>query len=202
MEFLRILISICLLIKFLSSDASHIRAGEIIARQISGNTYSFTFIGYRDSEPPNVLFGNGIFDFGDGTTFGGENEAIPWQEPEIIGEPGDFIERWEFTLPPKTYAAGSVYLVSYTEIYRNRDIQNISESSGTAFQVETLLRVDPLISNSTPFFTSPPIDQGVVGVIFEHDPAAFDPDGDSLVFYFVTPKQASSLDVGGYRQLN
>ncbi|MEM6736381.1 MAG: hypothetical protein AAGC64_09935, partial [Bacteroidota bacterium] len=188
MQFLRIFISICILFGFLTSKASHIRAGEIIAKQISGNTYSFTFIGYRDSEPQNALFSNGIFDFGDGTTFGGENEDIPWQEPEIIGEPGDFIERWQFTLPPKTYASGSVYLVGYTEIYRNNDIQNISESSRTAFHVETLVRVDALIPNSTPFFTSEPIDQGVVGVVFEHDPAAFDPDGDSLVFYFVTPK--------------
>lgn len=178
------------------SFATHIRAGEIIATQIIDNTYSFTFIGYRDVE--GVVFGNGVFDFGDETIYGGENgERIPWIQPVDVG---NGVERWQFTLIHE-YSGGSQYLVSYTEDFRNDDIQNIAGSVSTSFHVETLVVVDELISNSTPFFTVPPIDQGVVGGVFEHDPGAFDPDGDSLVFYFTTPKQATALDVGGYRSL-
>lgn len=178
------------------SKATHIRAGEVIAKRVSGLTYQFTFIGYRDVE--GVPFGNGTFDFGDGTIFGGENgEAIPWKTPVLIAEG---VERWEFTLT-YTYSGGSNYLVSYIEEFRNANIQNIAGSISTTFYVETLLIVDPLIVNSTPFFTVPPIDQGVVGGIFEHNPGAFDPDGDSLSYFFTIPKQDEGLDVNGYQTL-
>ncbi|MEM6644478.1 MAG: gliding motility-associated C-terminal domain-containing protein [Bacteroidota bacterium] len=179
--------------------ATHIRAGEITAVQINGLEYSFTFTGYRDSGPNTVLFGNGLFDFGDGVTFGGPNgEAIPWV---LVEDLGNDVEKWQFTLRHE-YTAAAPFLVSYTEDFRNAEIQNISGSVSTPFHVETLVIVDQLISNSTPFFTVPPIDQGVVGAVFEHDPGAFDPDGDSLVFYFTTPKQGSAQDVGGYQVLN
>lgn len=180
----------------LISKATHIRAGEVIAKRVSGLTYQFTFIGYRDVD--GVPFGNGTFDFGDGTIFGGENgDAIPWDNIELIAEG---VEKWEFSLT-YTYAGGSNYLVSYREDFRNANIQNIAGSISTTFYVETLLIVDPLIVNSTPFFTVPPIDQGVVGGIFEHNPGAFDPDGDSLSYYFTTPKQDKGLDVNGYQTL-
>ena len=196
MRLLKAFVSFILLMSVTYSYATHIRAGEIIATQVEGNIFRFTFIGYRDVD--GVLFGNGTLDLGDGTTFGGQNgETIPWRR----FDPVDGVERWEFTYTHE-YAAGSSYLVSYTEDFRNADIQNIAGSVSTSFHVETLVVVDALIPNSTPFFTSEPIDQGVVGAVFEHDPAAFDPDDDSLVFYFVTPKQASGLDVGGYRVLN
>ena len=197
MRYSRPLTSIVLLLIGFQSLGTHIRAGEIVARQVSGNEYIFTFIGYRDVE--GILFQNGIFDFGDGTIFGGENsnEAIPW----VRFDPEDGIERWEFTLP-HTYPAAANYIVSYTEENRNEDIQNISGSVNTAFYVETPIIIDVLFPNSSPFFTVPPIDQGVVGAIFEHNPGAFDPNDDSLSYSLVTPQQANNLDVGGYLRLN
>ncbi len=193
---IKVLVSICLIFLSTYATATHIRAGEITAVQINGLTYEFTFTGYRDIN--GVDFGNGIFDFGDGTTWGGpDGERIPWEPAVPLGNQ---VERWRFTLR-HDYATGAPYLVSYTEDFRNEDIQNISGSVSTSFHVETFVIVDRLIANSTPFFTVPPIDQGVVGAVFEHDPGAFDPDDDSLVFYFTLPKQANNLDVGGYRSL-
>ena len=196
MRYSKFLISFVFLLPGFKSVATHIRAGEIIARQVSGSEYIFTFIGYRDVE--GILFQNGVFDFGDGTIFGGEGgEIIPW----VRFDPVNGVERWEFTLS-HTYPAAANYIVSYTEENRNEDIQNISGSVNTAFHVETLIIIDALFPNSSPFFTVPPIDQGVVGAIFEHNPGAFDPDDDSLSYSLVTPQQASGLDVGGYLQLN
>lgn len=178
------------------AHATHIRAGEVIAERITGLTYKFTFIGYRDVE--GVLFGQGIFSFGDGTFYGDDDdEPIPWVEPIDLG---NGVEKWQFSVT-HTYSGGQNYLVSYTEDFRNANIQNISGSVSTSFHVETLVVIDALISNSTPYFTVPPIDQGVVGVIFEHNPGAFDPDGDSLSYYFTTPKQSAGQDVGGYQSL-
>lgn len=195
MRYLRTLIlGICVLCIF-SAKATHIRAGEVVARRVSGLTYQFTFIGYRDVE--GVPFGNGVFEFGDGNTFGGQNESIPWETPVDLG---NGVEKWQFTIT-YTYSGASNYLVSYREDFRNADIQNMSGSVSTTFYVETLVVIDPLIINSTPFFTVPPIDQGVVGAVFEHNPGAFDPDGDSLSYYFTTPKQNKGLVVNGYQSL-
>ncbi|WP_370089639.1 gliding motility-associated C-terminal domain-containing protein [Ekhidna sp.] len=196
MRYLRFLILTIFTLAALVSKATHIRAGEVIAKRISGLTYQFTFIGYRDVE--GVPFGQGVFDFGDGDFYGDDpGETIPWG---AIVDLGNGVEKWQFTIT-HTYAGGSNYLVSYKEDFRNANIQNISGSVSTSFYVETLVVIDALIVNSTPFFTVPPIDQGVVGAIFEHNPGAFDPDGDSLSYYFTIPKQDEGLDVNGYQSL-
>lgn len=196
MRYLRFLILTIFSFTSFISKATHIRAGEVIAKRISGLTYQFTFIGYRDVE--GVPFGQGVFDFGDGDFYGDDpGETIPWGAIEDLG---NGVEKWQFTIT-HTYAGGSNYLVSYKEDFRNANIQNMSGSVSTSFYVETLVVIDALIVNSTPFFTVPPIDQGVVGAIFEHNPGAFDPDGDSLSYYFTTPKQDEGLNVNGYRSL-
>ena len=111
----RLFICLILLSITTKSIATHIRAGEIIARQVSGTEFVFTFVGYRDVQ--GILFQNGTFDFGDGTTFGGEGgDQIPW----VRFAPENGVERWEFTLS-KTYSAAANYLVSYTEENRNED---------------------------------------------------------------------------------
>ncbi|MEM7299352.1 MAG: gliding motility-associated C-terminal domain-containing protein, partial [Bacteroidota bacterium] len=195
MRYLKILLFLLGVATSFIVDATHIRAGEIIASRVSGNIYSFTFIGYRDVE--GVLFGQGLFDFGDGTFWGDDDgEIFDWDTTNL----GNGVERWQYTLVHE-YSGGSNYLVSYEEDFRNDDIQNISGSVSTSFYVETLIILDALIPNSTPVFTVPPIDQGVVGAVFEHNPGAFDPDGDSLSFYFTTPKQARGLDVNGFVSL-
>lgn len=180
------------------SFSSHIRAGEVIARRIGISlTYEFTFYGYRDQE--GVLFGQGYFDFGDGEIYGDDDdEPIIWSR---VIDLGNGVERWEFTLV-HTYEAANSYRVSYAEDFRNADILNIMGSAHTSFFVETLIVIDPLIGiNNTPRFTVPPIDQGVVGFRFEHNPGAFDPDGDSLSYFFTVPLKEDGVFVDGYREL-
>ncbi|WP_420316062.1 gliding motility-associated C-terminal domain-containing protein [Ekhidna sp.] len=198
MRYSRYIFFFTLIVTALTSKATHIRAGEVIVKHVSGLTYEVTFIGYRDVE--GVPFGQGILDFGVGQEglYGDDpGEDIPWGQIEDLG---NGVEKWQFTLP-FTYPGPGNYLVSYKEDFRNADIQNISGSISTTFYVETLVIIDPLLINSTPFFTVPPIDQGVVGGIFEHNPGAFDPDGDSLSYFFTVPKQDRDLEVNGYVSL-
>ena len=124
------------------SLATHIRAGEVIARRVDNITltYEFTFFGYRDVD--GVLFGQGRFDFGDGEIHGDDpGESIPWTN---IVNLGNGVERWEFTLT-HTYQAPNNYLVSYQEDFRNDGILNITGSVNTSFYVETLIVIDPFI---------------------------------------------------------
>jgi len=182
----------------INSYASHIRAGEIIAKRIGDTRFEFTFFGYRDEE--GVPFGQGLFSFGDGNEWGDDSgENIPWNE-DLIVRLGNGVERWQFTLS-YDYGSSGTFIVSYQEDFRNDGIQNISGSSTTAFYVETKVVLDDLFPNNSPFFTVPPIDFAVVGAEFEHNPGAVDPDGDSLSFFFTTPRQGLDEPVDGYRTL-
>ena len=176
--------------------ASHIRAGEVIARRISNLTfeYEFTFIGYRDTET-NIEFGGGEFDFGDGTVISGDFNVL---ETRITNN----IVRAEFTLF-HTYQAPNSYIVSYSEDNRNGGIANMENSLNTPFYTETLIIIDPFFGvNNTPILTVPPIDEGIPGAKFTHNAGAFDIDGDSLAYYLVTPKMGKNSEVIMYRSLN
>ncbi|MFY0606061.1 MAG: gliding motility-associated C-terminal domain-containing protein [Cyclobacteriaceae bacterium] len=178
-----------------SARATHIRAGEITAKRINNVTltYEFTFTGFRDSGSP-IKFGDGFFDFGDGTTLDQGFDVI---ETAV----GNEIEMAQFKVV-HTFQAANSYVVSYEEDFRNEGIANMDNSVNTTFYVETLIIIDPFLGiNNTPILTVPPIDFAAVGAQFVHNAGAFDPDGDSLSYSFVTPKQARGVAVNNYRQM-
>ena len=181
----------------INTKATHISGGHISYREIEANTYEFTFTGYRDVE--GVLFGNGVFDFGDGTSFGGpDGDVIPWENP-LATENG--YEIWSFTVI-HSYSSLGTYFVSYVEEFRNADIQNIEGSVSTSFYVEASLVIDPLLGpNSSPVFSVPNF-RGQVGQDYLASFDASDPDGDSLAYRWVVPKQFAELDVSSYRLPN
>ena len=176
--------------------ATHIRALEISARRISATnlTFEFTITGYRDTD--GVEFASGEFNFGDGTVT--KKGDIKWV---LVEDVGNDTQKWRFTLT-HTYAGAGAYKVSYREAFRNEGISNISSSDATFYYSETLILIDPLIGvNSTPILTVPPVDLAGSGLIFIHNPGAFDVDGDSLSYSMSIPKQDRGVVVGGYRSL-
>ncbi len=176
-----------------TARATHIRAGEIVARRIDNNslTFEFIFVGFRDNGS-NVQFGGGDFDFGDGTVISSNFEV---REEQVTST----ISRVEFRLV-HTYQAPATYIVSYREEFRNGGISNMANSVNTAFYVSTTIAIDPIFGiNNTPQLTVPPIDDGLSGVSFIHNPGAFDPDGDSLSYELVIPLQAKDVEVTDYR---
>jgi gliding motility-associated-like protein len=184
---------------FLSSvaNATHIRAGEIIAKRIDNFTYTyeFTFVGYRDRNSP-VPFGNGLFDFGDGTVI---DVGITDFSNTIISTT---IERAEYKVV-HTFNRVQSYVVSYYERDRNAGISNMQNSVNTPFYVETLIVIDPFLGiNNSPVLTVPPIDEGTPGVVFIHNPGAFDEDGDILTYEWVVPRQSKEEEVFGYVRLD
>lgn len=176
--------------------ATHIRAGEITVKRLYNQTltFEFTFTGFRDTGSI-IEFGDGKFDFGDGT----------YQERgfEITKQLlGNDVEMIKFKLT-HTYQAPNSYVVSYEEKFRNADIINMDNSVNTTFYVESMLVIDPFFGlNNTPTFTVPPIDYAAVGALFIHNPGAFDEDGDSLSYKFTIPKQGRGAVVNNYRVMN
>lgn len=197
---LRVILSALFIFISVALMATHIRAIEITAKRIGPNQYQFTVTGYRDSEPSsNAYFSDGRFNFGDGTVYPSQpGDNIPWVYVEDVGND---TEKYTFVLN-HTYAGAGAYKVSYEESYRNANIINMSNSVGTNYFTETLLIIDPLVGiNNTPILTVPPIDVAASGLIFIHNPGAFDEDGDSLSYRFSTPLQGRNLQVAGYRSL-
>jgi len=200
---------IVLLLLSQPAKATHIRAGEITVQRI--NCQSKTFIifitGYVDIDGGQVPFGGGgILDFGDGSEpiidiRDDPRVTIIFDEEPIDGGNGVGITKFSVEY---TYNGNGTFIISYQEPNRNGGILNMNNSIETQFYVETMVVMDPTLGCNMflPEMLVPPIDFGCTGVAFYHNPGAFDRDGDSLAFEFVTPRQARDTPVDNYRVMN
>lgn len=185
--------------------ATHIRAGEIIVERQSCQNDLFTIriIGYEDTGS-EVEFGNGILNlgFGDDIDVSTENDFFT---REVIDNQ-NLIRVSEFVLTDIAFPGSGDYIISFREFNRNADILNMIESVDTPFYIETKISIDAVLCNSSPVLTNPPVEGAVVGRRFVHNPGAVDPDGDSLSYKLVVPRQDAPSDnfpggepVNGYR---
>ena len=183
------------LLHSLNVTATHIRAGEIIVERISVQSlrYRISVIAYTDTASP-IEFGGGILQFGDGTEVRLDRGA-DFQETIDLG--GDVA--YNIFVLEHTFPATGEFTIRYTEPNRNPLILNMANSIGTRFYIETTILIDPFLGlNSTPVLLVPPIDDAATGAAFFHNPGAFDPDGDSLAYKIVLPKQERDLEVFDY----
>lgn len=177
----------------LSLKATHNRAGEITYEHISGTTYKIIITTYTYS-PSEAYRCSHEVDFGDGT-FGTANRVNGplgslcdgtgnINNNAFAGESlGNDITKniYEIT---HTYSGAGSYFISITDPDRNEGICNIS--NGTTFYIQSELIISPFLgANSTPILLNPPIDEACVGECFEHNPGAYDVEGDSLVYTLV-----------------
>lgn len=172
--------------------ASHIRAGEITARRKpnSSNTFDFTLTIYRDklsgiTDPTTTLF------FGDGTSQTSPSDVI-------VDIPLTNTEKWTYQFS-HTYGAAGVYVVFHHNQFRNANVVNIPQSGAVEFYVETRITISPSIDqngpNNSPVLLAAAVDLAGLGQKYLHNPAAYDPDGDSLS-YELTPSRSYIESVG------
>jgi hypothetical protein len=87
------------------------------------------------------------------------------------------------------YPGNGNYIMYFLDENRNAAVVNIPGSVNIPFYVQTQLVISPAFQvNSSPQLLQPPIDDGAVGIVFIHNPNAFDPDGDSLSYELVPCK--------------
>ncbi|NBW37627.1 MAG: gliding motility-associated C-terminal domain-containing protein [Cytophagia bacterium] len=184
--------------------ATHLRAGEItvVRNNCASLTFTITVTVYTDTES-TVVFGGrqsdglDVLDFGDGTRF-----IIPETPSTARPDLGQNIGIASYTIE-HTYGGPGRYLISYREPNRNVGVLNMVNSVLTTFYIETELNVDPFFGcNNSPKLLIAPVDKGCTGVAFQHNPGAFDPDGDSLSYVMVTPFRDRNTVVTGYRDPN
>lgn len=191
------------------AEATHIRAGEITVERQNCQSLTFTIYITAYLDPTTggcggaVEFGGGTLDFGDGSDPIEGIDGHPSVDTVFVNEPlGECIVATRYKVE-HTYSSSGTYIIRYNEANRNDGILNMDNSVNTKFYIESVIRIDPFFGcNNSPAMLIPPIDYGCVGVAFYHNPGAFDIDGDSIAFEFVTPRKAVGTDVDNYRQLN
>jgi hypothetical protein len=175
------------LVTFHTSWATHLRAGEITVTQVCpSRTFDICITVYVNTNPAetDVKFGGGTLRFGDGKT-----HTPPELNSTPYGDPQDFIGKVTYCVR-WTYGAPGIYKISYTEVNRNADIRNMSNSVGTSFFLETILEIDPFKGcDNSPRLLVPPIDKACSGATWFHNPGAYDIDGDSLSYQMIVPRQ-------------
>jgi hypothetical protein len=182
-----------------TAEATHLRAGEITVERLdcTSLTFRITVTAYTNTESP-IRFGDGILDFGDGST----PQVSPTIENTIRSDlgPNIGIVTWSVL---HTFAGPNRYIISYLEPNRNAGILNMSNSVDTKFYLQTAINIDPFLGcDNSPKLLVPPIDKACTGSAWYHNPGAYDPDGDSLSYELTIPKQAKGQDVNNYRDPN
>ncbi len=162
-----------LLICFTQLNATHNRAGEITYVQISDLTYKITLttftytLSLADRPSLDIEWG--------------DNTVSTAQRKSILTLP-NFYQRNIYEIN-HTFPGPGVYKIVVQDPNRNFGVKNIPNSVNVVFSISTTLIVNPAIGrNSTPVLLNPPYDKAAKGYVFIHNPAAFDPDGDSLSY--------------------
>lgn len=182
----------CLVAKL--SFATHYRAGEILYRNISGLNYEITVITYTDQKSAgDVSTGTVEISFGDF-----RSEVVNRTSKTILIDEVNYGVQKNVYTTFHTYRGSGVFSVCIIDRNRVDGIKNIDNgrSVNVAFCVTAQIVIG--FDNQSPVLLSSPIDRGCVNRVFTHNPSAYDPDGDSLVFEIRSPKQDCGTNVPGF----
>ncbi|MFM7022962.1 MAG: gliding motility-associated C-terminal domain-containing protein [Flavobacteriales bacterium] len=184
-----------LLILFLSCSillrATHNRAGEITYTQTGPNTVKISVVTYtRASSPADRPYIE--LTWGDG-----KNDTLKRADgyPKTFGDDLN-INLYEAV---HTYPSVGKYAIAFEDPNREEGVINIPNSVNVPFYIYTNIILNPFLGlNNSPKLLYPPIDNACQGKLYLHNPGAYDPDGDSLVYSLVTCKGAGGNDIAGY----
>ncbi|MGB8357927.1 MAG: gliding motility-associated C-terminal domain-containing protein [Bacteroidales bacterium] len=169
-------VSSAILLLFLiisSAHATHNRAGEITYKQISDLTYEVTVTTFTYTlslaDRPSL-----DFEWGD-------NSISNVSRISETFLPNNY--KKNVYVAQHTYPGPGIYRIIMQDPNRNFGVQNIPNSVNVVFSISTILIANSSVGlNSTPVLLNPPYDKAALGHIFIHNPAAYDPDGDSLSY--------------------
>ncbi len=175
----------CLLVMGQSASATHNRAGEIIYEHVSGYTYKVTILTitktsspadrpwlkiYWGDEPANVLET--------------DLDSLPRSEETILS---NIDGKRNVYMGYHTYAGPGIYTLMMIDPNRNGGVVNIINSVQQVFSIQSQLVISPgLGHNNSVQLLNPPTQEACIYQPWMHNPAAYDPDGDSLSYSLVS----------------
>ena len=185
----KFLVLIMLFFSFINLSATHNRAGEITYVQLSDLTYEITIwtftytLSYADRQELTVEWG--------------DNSTSIAPRVERTGLP-NYYQRNRYVIT-HTFPGPGIYRIVMQDPNRNFGVQNIPNSVNVVFSIYTTLIVNPAMGrDNTPVLLNPPYDKAARGHIFIHNPAAFDPDGDSLSYKLTICTRDDGRQIEGY----
>ncbi len=151
---------------------------------------------YTDpSSDANAFTGTVELTWGDGST-----QTINRTSKTILLPQGTTQEN--IYIAQHLYSSDGVFQVSIIDRNRVGGILNINNGVNTdavAFYVASVIRINNSIGNNqSPKLTVKPILDGCQNFFYMHNPGAYDPDGDSLVYSLGIPKDADGKPVPNY----
>lgn len=178
--------------------ATHYRAGELTYEVLSYLTYRVTVTTYTTDINQSPDSDSVLVHWGDGTS------SSAWRQNGNGTPLGNNIKRNVYTATHTYLGPLSYFLISVQDPNRIDYIENINgrNSVNVPFYIEdTLMVYNPSFvgGNNSPILLNPPIDFANLNDTFYHNPAAYDPDGDSLTFELVVPLQEANLQVPNYQ---
>ena len=169
--------------------ATHNRAGEITLTQLDALTYEITIttftytLSLADRDRLEVQWGDNTFSFA--------NRISKIKLPNFY---------YKNTYKSQhTFPGPGIYEIVVQDPNRNEGVKNIPSSVNVIFSIKTTIMINSgLGSNSTPILLNPPIDRAAYQQIFIHNPAAYDPDGDSLSYKLTVCTEQDGKPIKGY----
>ncbi len=186
-----------------SSYATHNRAGEIVYTQDPNVPFKVTatITTYTKASSTPADRDSLELCWGDGTCQFVLRSNGPGSPPNGVELANDI--KVNFYIAEHLYPGPGSYTMSMLDRNRNEGIINVNPPNSD--QIEFFISTTVTFSasqffpiNNSPILLQPPIDLGCVGQRFIHNPNAFDPDGDSLVYRLITPKRDVDIDVPLY----
>ncbi|RPI41192.1 MAG: gliding motility-associated C-terminal domain-containing protein, partial [Bacteroidetes bacterium] len=171
------------------SMATHNRAGEITLTQVDELTYeikitTFTYtLSQADRNRLEVQWGDNTLSYA--------NRISITKLPHFYQK--------NVYITQHTYPGPGVYEIVVQDPNRNQGVKNIPNSVNVVFSIKTTILINPTIGdNSTPVLLNPPIDRAALNQIFIHNPAAYDPDGDSISYKLTVCTEQDGRPIDGY----
>ncbi|MDF2447825.1 MAG: hypothetical protein K0R26_329 [Bacteroidota bacterium] len=190
---------------FTQANATHNRAGEITYKWLYGLTYQIKVTTYTNIQGSNLAdrCEDTVY-FGDGTravVLRSNGLCTGSCSPACEGQPlpGGSIKLNEYVVV-HTYPGPGNYKISMEDPNRNAGVINIPNSVQQVFYIESYLVIPFFGSgvNTSPTLTFPPIDDACVFQCFEHNPGAYDVDGDSISYELTTSRGHLGVTCPGY----
>lgn len=176
-----------------AAQATHYVAGEITYRSLGDGLYEIQLVTYTDTDT-RLDHPTALIVWGDG-----DSSEVPRSQKDVNFQ-NRGVDR-NIYIATHRYDPGT-FLIGFFDRNRIRGIENIDNSVDQAFYVDTRLTVESNLSeNNSPVLQQPPLDRGCTGQVFEHNPTAYDPDGDSLAYELVPPRRNRGTEVSGYINL-
>ncbi|MBN1108014.1 MAG: gliding motility-associated C-terminal domain-containing protein [Bacteroidales bacterium] len=184
------ILAICLfIVNAVMVTATHNRAGEITYKQLSALTYEITIttftytLSLADRDQLDV-------DWGDNSM-----STAPRVSRVVLP---NYYQRNIYVIT-HTFPGPGVYKIVVQDPNRNFGVKNIPNSVNVVFSIATTLTVNPAMGfNNTPVLLNPPYDKAALGYVFIHNPAAYDPDGDSLSYALTTCTREDGKPIENY----